>query len=441
MELSSQSSTALIKTTSTQAPAVHHATDATKRLEILTGAARYDVSCASSGSSVQRKNAKVGNVSNGGICHSWSADGRCISLLKVLFSNACQYDCAYCVNRCSNDVERATFEVREIVDLTMHFYRRNYIEGLFLSSGVWRSPNTTMECLVRVIEELRYTHGFGGYIHIKAIPGADPSLLWRAGLAADRISVNIELPSEKSLVDLAPQKSRNAILRPMRSITNFIAESKVERKRHRSAPAFSPAGQSTQLMIGASPESDAQILRLSEGMYRKFGLKRVYYSAFVPVNTDKRLPTTAFPPMKREHRLYQADWLLRFYGYETSELFGDSEENLDTDLDPKAHWALQHPEWFPVEINKASREMLLRVPGIGPKSARRIVANRRYSVLRLEDLKKIGVVTKRARHFITCNGRYGGERGWSLSRVRATLVSKNDYAGAVDGMEQLELFG
>ena len=421
-------------------PAIHRAPDGMQRLEILGESARYDASCASSGSSVQRAGARTGNVSQGGICHSWSADGRCISLLKVLFTNACRYNCAYCVNRCGNDHRRASFTVRELVDLTLHFYRRNYIEGLFLSSGIERSADHTMENLVRVAEELRLGHGFGGYIHLKAIPGADPALVARGGRVADRISVNIELPSEKSLRTLAPDKSRETVLRPMGWMASAIEESRTERRRHRSFPAFAPAGQSTQLIVGASPESDRHILRLSEGLYGRFDLKRVYYSAYVPVNDDSRLPALPMPPLRREHRLYQADWLLRFYGFDTGELFDDGAENLDAELDPKTDWALRHPERFPIEINRASLEELLRIPGVGHTSARRIVATRRHGALRFEDLRKMGAVLKRARYFVTCRGRYAAGHELDPFRARMELLHGKRLAGPGSAGRQLSLF-
>ncbi|EAT59245.1 putative DNA modification/repair radical SAM protein [Chlorobium ferrooxidans] len=380
--------------------------DTLAKLQILSGAARYDASCASSGS--RREGAPpggTGNTSQSGICHSWSDDGRCISLLKLLLSNDCRYDCAYCVNRVSNQVPRASFTARDVVDLTLEFYRRNYIEGLFLSSAVMQSPDQTMERMVRVAETLRIEERFGGYIHMKIIPGCSSELVRRAGLYADRISVNIELPSQASLQRLAPQKEKAAILEPMALIGREIQESLVERKKIRSAPRFAPAGQSTQMIIGASPETDFQILRLSQGLYKKMNLKRVYYSAYVPVSDDNRLPVLAAPPLLREHRLYQADWLLRFYGFSAEEILSDDAPHLDESFDPKTAWALRHPEFFPVEINRADYATLLRVPGIGVTSAKRIVAARRFSLITPEGMKKIGVVMKRAKYFITCSGR------------------------------------
>jgi putative DNA modification/repair radical SAM protein len=396
--------------------------DIHEKLQILSGAARYDASCASSGCGREGPSRGTGNTSLGGICHSWADDGRCISLLKVLLSNDCRYDCAYCVNRSSNPVPRASFTAREVVDLTMDFYRRNYIEGLFLSSAVMKGPDQTMEEMVRVAEILRNEERFGGYIHLKVIPGSSSELIRRAGLAADRISVNIELPSSESLHRLAPQKSRESILGPMKLIGGQIGTSLVERGKSRKAPRFAPAGQSTQMIIGASPETDFQILKLSQGLYNRINLKRVYYSAFVPVNDDNRLPVLASPPLLREHRLYQADWLLRFYGFSAEEILSDEAPNLDESFDPKTAWALRHPEFFPVEINCADYGTLLRVPGIGVTSARRIIAARRFSVITPEGMKKIGVVMKRAKYFITCSGRPFEKTDHQPARLRQRLL-------------------
>lgn len=377
-----------------------------QKTAILAESAKYDVSCSSSGSTAPRAGT-FGNCSSSGICHSWSADGRCVSLLKILLTNHCVYDCAFCVNRRSNDVPRASFEVAELVELTLDFYRRNYIEGLFLSSGVERSPDHTMERLCRVAEELRVRHGFAGYIHLKAIPGASPELIRRAGLYADRMSVNIELPSQESLQCLAPQKSKDGILKPMQLIGEGIAEYTSERRKttHK-PPPFVPAGQSTQMVIGASPETDLQILRLSQALYQRYALKRVYYSAYVPVNTDSRLPALREPPLLREHRLYQADWLIRQYGFDHTEILDPANPALDMELDPKCAWALRHPQGFPVEVNKATYEQLIRVPGIGVRSAKAICAARRFGSLWFDDLKRIGVVLKRAQFFVTVNGRF-----------------------------------
>lgn len=374
-----------------------------RKLEILSAAARYDASCSSSGGGGRRApDGGMGNTSTGGICHSWADDGRCISLLKLLLSNCCIYECAYCANRRSNDIPRATFTPDEVVTLTLDFYRRNYIEGLFLSSGVFVSPDHTMERLVLVAETLRNTHKFGGYIHLKAIPGASPELVRRAGLCVDRLSVNIELPSADSLQKLAPEKSKTDILRPMGWIGDGILESRAERRTSRRAPRFAPAGQSTQMIVGASPENDLHILKLSSNLYTRYDLKRVYYSAYIPVGDSHNLPALRAPPLLREHRLYQADWLMRFYGFGCDEILDAENPNLDETLDPKAAWALRNPHVFPVDINRAEHGWLLRVPGIGVTSAARIVAARRFATLRYDDLKKLGVVLKRARFFIRC---------------------------------------
>ncbi len=398
------------------------------KLQILSGAARYDASCASSGSKREGPSTGTGNTSSSGICHSWSDDGRCISLLKILLSNDCIYDCAYCVNRSTNPVERASFTAREVVDLTLEFYRRNYIEGLFLSSAVMKSPDHTMECMVRVAETLRTEEQFGGYIHMKIIPGCNSELVRKAGLYADRISVNIELPSQASLQRLAPQKLKSAILEPMALIGREISSSLVERKASRKAPRFAPAGQSTQMIIGASPETDFQILSLSQGLYKKMNLKRVYYSAYVPVTDDSRLPVLSAPPLLREHRLYQADWLLRFYGFTADEILSDDAPHLDETFDPKTAWALRHPEFFPVEVNRADYATLLRVPGIGVLSAKRIVSARRFSLITPDGLKKIGVVIKRAKYFITCSGKSfeKPDQQPALIRQRLLLSERTD---------------
>ncbi|MEY8322650.1 putative DNA modification/repair radical SAM protein [Lachnospiraceae bacterium 54-11] len=377
-----------------------------EKLGILSDAAKYDVSCSSSGVERRGDGTGIGNTVAGGICHSFGADGRCISLLKVLFTNECIYDCKYCINRRSNDVPRASFTPDEICDLTIQFYRRNYIEGLFLSSGILYSPSYTMELIYEAVHKLRTKYRFQGYIHVKAIPGADPELVKRLGLLADRMSVNLELPTADGLKSLAPNKHRKNILTPMRQIQQGITQNKNEIVTFRHAPSFVPAGQSTQMIVGATPESDYQIMMVAENLYKKFDLKRVYYSAFVSVNADKSLPALpGGPPLLREHRLYQADWLLRFYGFEAQELLSEGKPNFNVLLDPKADWALRHLEQFPVEINRASYQTILRVPGIGVKSARRIVRARRNGSLNFDDLKKIGVTLKRALYFITCSGK------------------------------------
>ncbi|MCI6552183.1 MAG: putative DNA modification/repair radical SAM protein [Lachnospiraceae bacterium] len=377
-----------------------------EKLGILTDAAKYDVACTSSGVDRRGDGKGMGNTLAAGICHSFSADGRCISLLKILFTNECIYDCRYCVNRSSNDVKRACFTPDEVCTLTMGFYKRNYIEGLFLSSGILYSPDFTMELIYQTLYKLRYEQDFQGYIHVKAIPGADPLLIRKTGFLADRMSVNLELPTAEGLGRLAPNKHRKNILAPMRQIQNGIRANKDEIVLYKKAPRFVSAGQSTQMIIGATPENDYQIMTVAESLYRRFELKRVFYSAFIKVNEDKELPALpGGPPLLREHRLYQADWLLRYYGFRAGELLSEDRPNFNVLLDPKADWALRHLELFPVEINGADYGMLLRVPGVGVKSARRIVGARRNGALRFEDLKKIGVVLKRAQYFITCSGR------------------------------------
>ncbi len=375
------------------------------KLGILTDAAKYDVACTSSGNERKGDGTGMGNTIKAGICHSFSGDGRCISLLKILFTNECIYDCKYCVNRCSNDVPRASFTPDEVCRLTIEFYRRNYIEGLFLSSGILYSPDYTMELLYQTLYKLRREYNFQGYIHVKAIPGANQELVRMTGFLADRMSINLELPTAEGLKKLAPNKHRKNILTPMRLIQNGIAINKNEVAVYRHAPVFVPAGQSTQMIIGATPENDYQIMSVAQNLYDKFSLKRVFYSAFVQVNEDKDLPALpGGPPLLREHRLYQADWLLRFYGFRADELLDEKRPNFNVLLDPKEDWALRHLEFFPVEINRADYQVLLRVPGIGVKSAQRIVKARRNGSLCFEDLKRIGVVLKRALYFITCSG-------------------------------------
>ena len=382
--------------------------DLLEKLTVLTDAAKYDAACTSSGVRRGFQPGKIGNTTSSiaGCCHSFSADGRCITLLKVLMTNSCVYDCRYCVNRRSNDTRRAAFTPKELAELTIQFYRRNYIEGLFLSSGVLRSPDYTTEQMIEALRILREDYGFNGYIHAKAIPGTSPELVCRLGLLADRLSVNIELPSEQGLRSLAPDKSRSAILRPMGLIRDQARQSKSELAKYKHAPAFAPAGQSTQLIVGATQDTDRHILHLTESLYAKYRLKRVFYSAYVPIVESSLLPSLdTKPPLLREHRLYQADWLLRFYGFRAEELLDEQHPDFNPRIDPKCFWAICHPEQFPVEIMRAEYETLLRVPGIGPVSARRIVSARRVSHLRYEDLSRLGVVLKRAQFFITCGGR------------------------------------
>ena len=401
--------------------------DVLEKLAILTDAAKYDVACTSSGVDRSGQPGKTGSAVASGICHSFAADGRCISLLKVLMTNQCVYDCKYCVNRTSRDTQRTAFAPRELADLTINFYRRNYIEGLFLSSGVLKSPDYTMERMIEAIEILRTEYSFNGYIHVKAIPGADNSLIQRMGLLVDRMSVNIELPSEDSLGQLAPQKTPEAILRPMGLIRAGIEENKSDLVVYRHAPKFVPAGQSTQLIIGATPDSDHRILTLSEGLYKKYNLKRVFFSAYTPIVDDPMLPSLfSAPPLLREHRLYQADWLLRFYGFTANEIVDAKNPNMNLAIDPKCNWALRHLDQFPIEVNRASYERLLRVPGIGVLSARKIVQARRACSLTFEGLRKLGVVLKRARFFVTCQGKVDEGVVIRPDTVLRGLLSKND---------------
>lgn len=407
-----------------------------KKLEILTDSAKYDVACTSSGVDRPGDGQSLGNAVRAGICHAFAADGRCISLLKVLLTNVCIYNCKYCVNRISNDVPRAAFTPHELAELTIQFYRRNYIEGLFLSSAVIRSPDYTMEQMIRALELLRNEYHFRGYIHAKTIPGADPSLVKRLGLLADRLSVNIELPSEESLSLLAPNKTKRAILAPMGQVRDGMAENKRELALYRHAPRFAPAGQSTQMIVGASPESDYHILRLTEGLYQRYQLKRVFFSAYIPVVQDSLLPSLdTKPPLLREHRLYQADWLLRFYHFTAGEILDEDNPNFNPYLDPKCNWAIHNLHLFPVDVNTCSYEMLLRVPGIGVKSARRIRTARRNGRLGMDELKRIGVVLKRAQFFIVCRDFHCAHASRETT-VRALL----DPAAFNTGTEQLSLF-
>ena len=377
-----------------------------EKLEILSDAAKYDVACTSSGVDRKGKAGTIGNASKAGICHSFSADGRCISLLKILFTNQCIYDCKYCINRSSNDVVRTAFTPEEVCQLTIQFYRRNYIEGLFLSSGVLTSADYTMDLIYQTLKKLREEYHFHGYIHVKAIPGADPLLIEKTGFLADRMSINLELPTAEGLKKLAPGKNRDKILKPMKQIQNGIVTNRFELMEYKKAPAFVPAGQSTQMIVGATPENDYQMMMVAEALYKNYDLKRVFYSAFVPVNQDSSLPALpGGPPLLREHRLYQADWLMRFYGFQAQELLSEDRPNFNVLLDPKCDWALRHLEQFPVEVNRADYYTLLRVPGMGVKSVKRIIAARRSGILDFEALKKMGVVLKRAHYFITCSGR------------------------------------
>ncbi len=426
-----------------------------EKIAILAESAKYDVSCSSSGSDRSSKKGMLGNTALAGICHSWSEDGRCISLLKILQSNACVYDCAYCVNKVSSDFMRATFSPEELADITMNFYRRNYIEGLFLSSAVVKSPDYTMELMLKTVKLLRLEKGFNGYIHLKAIPGADPLIIEEAGRYVDRMSVNMEFPSDEGLKRLAPQKKQMDIVRPMQFIQSKIEENRYGQKRIKRLESsnratdlslmsssqnkykieFVPAGQTTQLMIGATQDTDLSIMRLSEAMYQRLQMKRVYYSAFVPIDKKSALlPAKVEKPFLREHRLYQADWLLRFYGFAAKELLTSKAPNFDPLLDPKCNWALKNLHLFPVEINRADYYMLLRIPGVGPTSARRIIQSRKFAALRFEDLKKLGVVMKRAQYFILCKGMRFEMADMEETRLRKHLIgedpaSKKHYLG------------
>ncbi|MGV8096191.1 MAG: putative DNA modification/repair radical SAM protein [Mangrovibacterium sp.] len=415
--------------------------DIQEKLRILADAAKYDVSCSSSGNNRCNTAGGLGNAVSCGVCHSFTDDGRCISLLKILMTNFCIYDCAYCINRRSNDRPRAAFSVQELVDLTINFYRRNYIEGLFLSSGIIKSPDYTMERLMLVARKLRQEERFNGYIHLKAIPGASPELIHGAGCYADRLSVNIEIPTEPELKRLAPEKNYASVLQPMNQICEHIQQYREERFKYRKPPVFSPAGQSTQLVIGATPESDRQILQLSSGFYKQQKLKRVYYSGYLPVNAyDQRLPALQSPPLVRENRLYQSDWLMRFYHFEANEILDPEQPFLDLEIDPKLAYALRHPEMFPVNVNRADYETILRVPGIGVKSAKMIMDARRFRQLNSYHLAKIGVVMKRAQYFITCNELPAHRKDWEPEQLRRHLIMESQTKRKKPGDTQLSLF-
>lgn len=403
------------------------------KLQILADAAKYDVSCATSGVN-RANNGKIGNASSAGICHAWSSDGRCISLLKILMTNYCVFDCEYCVNRLSNDVSRASFTSEEIANLTIEFYRRNYIEGLFLSSAIEKNPNYTMEKILKTLMLLRNQYGFAGYIHVKAIPGADKLLIQQAGTLADRMSVNIELPSEKSLKLLAPQKTIKKLISPMKQIKEGIQQALVDKRHFKYAKSFVPAGQSTQMIVGATDDTDYNIINITNRLYQDFRLKRVYYSAYVPINKGENLPSIQLsPPMLREHRLYQADWLLRFYKFRADELLSHEIPNFDLDLDPKMMWALRNIHLFPIEINQASYDELLRIPGIGVRSAQRIIRQRKLTSIKYHELKKMGVVIKRAKFFLICNGIFNGLKDMTPNLIKKEIVPEKKY-------EQLSFF-
>ncbi|MFD2146403.1 putative DNA modification/repair radical SAM protein [Mucilaginibacter antarcticus] len=412
----------------------------TEKLNILADAAKYDVSCSSSGSKRKNDNKGLGNASNG-ICHSYTEDGRCVSLLKILLTNHCIFDCAYCVSRKNNDIQRAAFTVQEVVDLTINFYRRNYIEGLFLSSGIFKDADFTMARLVRVAKKLRTEHKFNGYIHLKSIPGASDELMREAGLYADRLSVNLEMPTEAGLKLLAPDKNRQDMIDPMRFLKNEIILRKEEKKLFKKAPMFAPAGQSTQVIIGATPETDQQVLQSANHFYKNFNLKRVYYSGYVPVLADKRLPAlNTTVPMVRENRLYQADWLMRFYGFHVNEIVNDGQPLLDLDIDPKLSWAIRNMQAFPIDINKADLQVILRVPGIGVMSAQKIVSARKHGKLNWDQLKKIGISVNRARYFIICNSNEFERRDLTGNNIKQFILAESQSKYLKNKPNQLNLF-
>ena len=412
-----------------------------EKLSILADAAKYDVSCSSSGSSRKNENKGLGDAKGVGICHAYTEDGRCVSLLKILLTNHCIFDCAYCVSRKSNDVKRAAFTVQEVVDLTINFYRRNYIEGLFLSSGIFKNADYTMERLVRIAKKLRQEHNFHGYIHLKAIPGASDELLKEAGLFADRLSVNVEMPTEQSLRLLAPDKNRKDMIAPMKYLKGAIEANREDKKLFKKAPLFAPAGQSTQMVIGATPENDRQILWMANQFYDKMKMKRVYYSGYVPISTDNRLPAIGTPvPMIRENRLYQADWLLRFYGFTVDEIVNEENPLLEMDIDPKLSWALRNLQLFPLDINKADLSLIMRIPGIGVNSAKKIVAARKFSKLTWEHLKKFGIAVNRARNFVTCESDRFSMKDWLPSQLKEKILQSGNSKYNPNFSPQLKLF-
>jgi putative DNA modification/repair radical SAM protein len=412
-----------------------------EKLSILADAAKYDVSCSSSGSKRKNENKGLGNAEGMGICHAYTEDGRCVSLLKILLTNHCIFDCAYCVSRKSNDVKRAAFTVQEVVDLTLNFYRRNYIEGLFLSSGIFTNPDYTMERLVLIAKKLRTEHKFNGYIHLKTIPGASDDLLREAGLYADRLSVNVEMPTEQSLKLLAPDKKREDMIRPMTFLKNEIIARKEEKITSVKAPIFAPAGQSTQMVIGATPESDWQILKMANLFYDQMNLKRVYYSGYVPVSNDNRLPALGTPvPMVRENRLYQADWLLRYYGFGVDEIVNPENPFLDMQIDPKLAWALRNLDQFPVDINKADLDVIKRIPGIGIQSAQKIWEARKFSKLTWDHLKKFNIATSRARYFLNMKVQDFAPKDFTADQIRNFILSASQTKYAANHSPQLNLF-
>lgn len=412
-----------------------------EKLNILADAAKYDVSCSSSGGTRKNDNKGLGDSHASGICHTYTDDGRCVSLLKILLTNHCIFDCAYCVSRKSNDIERAAFTVQEVVDLTMNFYRRNYIEGLFLSSGIFKNADFTMERLLRVVKKLRLEERFNGYIHLKTIPGASDELIMEAGLYADRMSINLEMPTESGLKLLAPEKSHQDVIKPLGFVQNQIFQFKEERKLIKSVPKFVPAGQSTQMVIGATPETDKDIMHTADAFYRNFSLKRVYYSGYIPISNDNRLPMLGSqPPLIRENRLYQTDWLMRFYGFHVNELLNDANPHLDIDIDPKLSWALRNLQHFPVDINVASYKVILRVPGIGVGSAKKIVQARKFGKLRIDQLQKIGVAYNRAKHFIKCADSPYQLKEYQGTQIKSFILAESQSKYLKNDINQLILF-
>lgn len=412
-----------------------------EKLNILADAAKYDVSCSSSGGNRKNDNKGLGDSHASGICHTYTEDGRCVSLLKILLTNHCIFDCAYCVSRKSNDIQRAAFTVEEVVELTMNFYRRNYIEGLFLSSGIFKNADFTMERLLRIVKKLRLEERFNGYIHLKTIPGASDELIREAGMYADRMSINLEMPTESGLKLLAPEKSHQEVIKPLGFVQNQIIQFKEERKLIKSVPKFVPAGQSTQMVIGATPETDKEIMHTADAFYRNFSLKRVYYSGYIPISNDNRLPVLGSqPPLIRENRLYQTDWLMRFYGFHVNELLNDANPHLDIDIDPKLSWALRNMQFFPVDINVAAYKMILRVPGIGVGSAKKIIQARKFGKLRIDQLQKIGVSYNRAKHFIKCVDTPYQLKDYQGTQIKAFILAESQSKYLKNDVNQLILF-
>ncbi|WP_367865179.1 putative DNA modification/repair radical SAM protein [Pedobacter sp. WC2423] len=412
-----------------------------EKLNILADAAKYDVSCSSSGGNRKNDNKGLGNSHASGICHTYTEDGRCVSLLKILLTNHCIFDCAYCVSRKSNDITRAAFTVEEVVELTMNFYRRNYIEGLFLSSGIFKNADFTMERLLRIVKKLRLEERFNGYIHLKTIPGASEELIREAGMYADRMSINLEMPTESGLKLLAPEKTHQQVTQPLGFIKNQIVQFKEERKLIKSTPKFVSAGQSTQMVIGATPETDQEIMQTAALFYKDFSLKRVYYSGYIPISYDNRLPMIGSqPPLIRENRLYQTDWLMRFYGFHVNELLNDANPHLDIDIDPKLSWALRNLQHFPVDINVAAYKVILRIPGIGVTSAKKIVQARKFGKLRIDQLKKIGVAYNRAKHFIKCADSPYQLKDYQGSQIKAFIQAESQSKYLKYDTSQLILF-